>query len=90
MDVVHNLQGLGVTKPKHSQHIFVISHSDFFRKETVQNNAISYNNINSMRDRCTVHVVLHKIYMIQQKNIKNVFTQNNHMTSNMLKLLASL
>ena len=43
-----------------------------------------------MRDRCTVHVVLHINYMIQQKNIKNVFTQNNHMTSNMLKLLASL
>ncbi len=60
---------------------------DCFTAETVQNNAKRYNNINSMRDRCTLHVALHISYMIQQKNIINFFT---HMTSNMLTLLACL
>jgi hypothetical protein len=45
---------------------------------------VSYKNINCMRNRCTVHVVLQIIYMIQQKN------KNNHMRSNMLTLLAGL
>ncbi len=41
--------------------------SKLVSKDTlVQNNTISYNYINCMRDRCTVHVVLPIIYMVQQ------------------------